>query len=113
MSSSKAIVCFGPSENRVLQKLFKQDFQHCFVVLYADKHPVVIDPTVDKIDVLVEAQMFSRPWKEAVEVEIGNDEFTIFGLHTCVGHVKRVIGLNKWWIITPYQLYKELNRGSI
>lgn len=29
---------------------------------------------------------------------------------TCVELVKRTIGLRKWWIITPYQLYKHYTR---
>jgi hypothetical protein len=30
---------------------------------------------------------------------------------TCVGIAKDFLGVNKWWIITPGQLYKELTRG--
>ena len=31
-----------------------------------------------------------------------------FGLMNCVSLTKKVLGLNKPWIITPYQLYKYL-----
>lgn len=30
---------------------------------------------------------------------------------TCVGMAKDFLGINKWWIITPQQLYKELSNG--
>lgn len=29
----------------------------------------------------------------------------------CVEIAKRVLGIKKWWIITPFQLYKHLKRG--
>lgn len=30
---------------------------------------------------------------------------------TCVTFVKRIVGVRKWWVVTPNQLYKELTRG--
>lgn len=34
--------------------------------------------------------------------------FPLIAPFTCVEYVKRVIGLNKWWIFTPRQLMREL-----
>jgi len=111
----KAIVCFGPSKNKLLQSIFKEDFQHCFVVLYPQDCVVIVDPTVDNINITVCKQEVlhtkMRPIRYAVEVDIGEAEQGILGLHSCVSHVKRIIGINKWWIITPQQLFKELVRG--
>jgi len=30
--------------------------------------------------------------------------------HSCVSYVQRLIGLNKWWIFSPYQLYCALKK---
>lgn len=38
------------------------------------------------------------------------DPLTPFMFGTCVGAAKRVLGLNAPWIVTPYQLFKELRR---
>ena len=32
-------------------------------------------------------------------------------LSTCVSVAKAVLGIRKWWIITPYQLYKFIAKG--
>ena len=32
-----------------------------------------------------------------------------FGPHNCVEGVKAALGLSKWWVLTPWQLYKEIS----
>jgi hypothetical protein len=32
--------------------------------------------------------------------------------HSCVSYVQRILGLNKWWIFTPYQLYCALKKQN-
>lgn len=33
-----------------------------------------------------------------------------FGMLSCVGIVKSLLGVRKWWILTPYQLFKYLEK---
>jgi len=35
---------------------------------------------------------------------------SLFMLNTCVGHVKQILGINRPFIWTPYQLYKYLEK---
>lgn len=83
------------------------------MVLYTPNAPIIIDPTQDTIYLAVENVEEYSDWAFAVPVHVEESKFSIFGLHTCVSYLKRAIGLNKWWILTPYQLFKELKRGRI
>jgi len=35
---------------------------------------------------------------------------TMFAPWTCVEAMKSIIGIRAWWVFTPYQLYKHLER---
>lgn len=106
------IVYFGPSKNWLLSKLFSFEFQHCFMVVYSQEQRIVIDPTVDGIEVFI-AYNHHRPFSRYVRcVSKPTKTYSLFGIHSCVSYIKRMLGINKWWIITPHQLYKELTNGS-
>lgn len=36
----------------------------------------------------------------------------LFMLNTCVGHTKQILGINKPFILTPYQLLKYLRKSK-
>ena len=43
-----------------------------------------------------------------VRVNVITRHFSIRGVSTCVSFVKHAIGMRRWWIITPDQLYWRL-----
>ena len=49
-------------------------------------------------------------WKIVKEYDLNKPRVKFF--RTCVGIAKDFLGINKWWIITPAQLYKELTKGD-
>lgn len=106
------VVYFGPSHNRLLQFLLPREFQHCFMVIYSGGQRVVIDPTVDGIVVMVTDE-HHRDFSRYVPCTAKKPTMGLFGVHSCVSYIKRMLGINKWWIITPKQLYKELSRGNV
>ena len=116
------IVCFCDSPNYGPWKWFtfwRKGFSHCYVVDY--------DP---KADVWMKAECASRRMLFDIYKEDESDfligslvEYATCvdakGFKTatyfprwlyCVSFVKHFLGINKWWIFTPYQLYCELRR---
>ena len=51
----------------------------------------------------------SIAWKTVKEYDLTKPRVKFF--RTCVGIAKDFLGINKWWIITPGQLYRELTKG--
>jgi len=114
-------------------KFFKKGFKHCGVITYDPENKVwilleyifghLLLETIpeDKVDIIF--RMFQMKHGRVLEGDIKprNTRFpSIMGSwikeHSCVSYVQRILGLNKWWIFTPYQLYcalKKLNFREI
>ena len=43
-----------------------------------------------------------------VRMPVKNRDFCFRGISTCVSFVKHALGFNRWWIVTPDQLYWRL-----
>jgi len=101
-------------------KILKKGFRHCFAIMQQSDRWILIDPRSNKTDIrllahpihfnlpryfksqghhIVKLQTIKTPQKVAPILNI-----------SCVGLMKRFIGLHAWFIITPYQLYRHLNR---
>jgi len=110
----RAIICFGPSKNRWLRKFLSRDFQHCFVILYTGGKALVVDPAPNFVIYRIydedKVHAYGREICHAVSVEVKENDTSMFGIHTCVSHIKRIIGLDKRWILTPRQLYNEVKK---
>lgn len=114
-------------------RFFKKGFKHCGVITYDPENKVwilleyifghLLLETIpeDKVDIIF--RMFQMKHGRVLEGDIKprNTRFpSIMGSwikeHSCVSYVQRILGLNKWWIFTPYQLYcalKKLNFREI
>lgn len=94
-------------------------FRHCFVAVRHDPVWVVIDPlshhTLTRVEAIIDLAGFYRqrgitvvttccrqpprrpaPWRPC----------------TCVETVKRILGIQTGWIVTPWQLYRHLVAGE-
>jgi len=110
-------------------KFFKKGFKHCGVITYDAENKVWIlleyifghllleTVSEDKIDTIF--RMFQMKKGKVLEGEIKprNTKFPSFmgswiKEHSCVSYVQRILGLNKWWIFTPYQLYCALKKQN-
>jgi len=108
---------------------FKKGYKHCGVIGYdvTTKHWIIIEYIFGQL--LVEtitdqtADAFFRMirMKNGVvlkgEMKHKRTGFPSFmgswiKEHSCVSYVQRLIGYNKWWIFTPYQLYCALKKDG-
>ena len=98
-------------------KILRPGFRHCFVLLNDGRHWISVDPLSNYTDIMVHhvpvefdlplwladrghavvPAKAERPGKPAP-----------WAVLTCVEAVKRIIGLHKRFIITPWQLYHHL-----
>jgi hypothetical protein len=108
-------------------KYFKDGFKHCGVISYDTdtKHWIIIEYIFGQILVETisdkEADAFFRLVRirngvvlkgENISERTGFPSFMGSWIkeHSCVSYVQRLIGLNKWWIFSPYQLYCALKK---
>lgn len=117
---SKLWLVFSDETDLKLLKILRRGFRHCFAVMQQDQRWIVIDPRSDKTDIQIlnHPHHFNLPRALAAQ---GKTVLQIPAIQTprrvanimpwsCVEIMKRVIGLHKWWIITPYQLFRYLER---
>lgn len=114
------IVCFMESENYGTWSLFtfwRKGFNHCFIVDYDPIANVWMKAECasermnfqvfsgDEVDALVGTLC---TYATCVDAQ-GDKNATYFPRWLyCVSFVKHFLGIKKWWIVTPYQLYCEL-----
>jgi|TARA_R110002126_G_scaffold13118_1_gene55951 hypothetical protein len=111
------VVFSGVSEIWYL-KFLKPGFRHCFVMLNDGQKWVSIDPMAHYTEVIshdLPATYNVIQWIEqqnclAVKVPLSAPEKRAQApmFFTCVEAVKRIIGLRKFKVFTPWQLYKAL-----
>ena len=116
----KAWVVFSGQTDLAWLRLLKPGFRHCFVLLNDGQRWVTLDPLSNYMEVAVHHYVppeFDLPrWLAArgfkvVQSEIAHEKKPApFMLFTCVEAVKRVLGLHKRFIITPWQLYRHLTK---
>lgn len=115
----KWIVCFCESKNIGLWKLLTKHrvgFSHVYAVNYDPKLDIWRKVEIasngfnfetlrgDEATKLV-LTMFTH---KCIEFETGDDFIYIPRLMYCVSFVKHLCNIDKFWLITPYQLYCEL-----
>lgn len=116
------IVVFSESKNVGTWRLFtfwRKKFGHCFIVDY--------DPDVDcwmKAECASQRMSFTMYKDKDADLLIGGLTRDAICLNAtgekravyfprwlyCVSFVKHFLGMRKWWILTPYQLYCELRK---
>ena len=119
---SQMWVVFSDDTDIRLLKLLRHGFRHCFVIMQQDERWVLIDPRANKTDIQLLPhpahfnfpRYFTQAGKTVMKVSAMNTPQDIAPLFpwSCVETVKRVLGLHKRWILTPYQLFKYLKKGQ-
>lgn len=112
----KAYVVYRDSPS-CLRWLLKRGFGHCAVVLdQGDDTVIVVEAR--HMGVSVDVHKVPRTWthtdllKDFLVVDVIDrmplDRQHTPNVFTCVELTKRILGINKWWILTPYQLHKHI-----
>jgi len=115
---SEALVVFRDQTEIAWLRWLKRGFRHCAVVVRLGSEWVMIDSLSHSICVgKFGAEPISRlAWRYrkagyiVIETIVGEGKARIAPPlpFTCVETVKRVLGLQSWFVLTPYQLYRHL-----
>lgn len=91
-----------------LFKYLHPEISHCFV-LWNDKGQwFVYDHSINELLVFTVDQPSDIIGQSLVVKTKMNQICWTWGLNTCVSSVKRIIGINNPFILTPWQLYKRI-----
>ncbi len=122
----KWIICFCESKNIGMWRHFtkhREGFSHVFALRFDTKHDIwtkyefsthgfKFDNYKDDDADLLWANMMNY-WT-CLEVEVKEQPVYMPRLMYCVSFIKHIVGINKFWVLTPYQLYCELlNNGAV
>ncbi|MBC7953422.1 MAG: hypothetical protein H7Z12_16580 [Rhodospirillaceae bacterium] len=116
-----ALLVFSGQSDLWWLRLLKPGFRHCFVALSGSGGWVVVDPLSHRTCVahipfgpeydlagwyrahgltVVKAKVFS-PSKRVAPVRA----------YSCVESVKRILGIHAGWVLTPWQLFRYVNKS--
>lgn len=118
-TQTPAWVIFSGQADLPWLKVLKPGFRHCAVLMNDGKHWVTIDPLSNYTDVTVHKVPvdFDLPaWmRDRGHTVVGApvkrpEKPAPFCAYSCVEAVKRVLGVHKRFIFTPWQLYRHLRR---
>lgn len=124
-----ALVCFTGRTEIPWLRLLRSGFRHCFCLLPVEPGTwLLIDPRCNRLDVRpVVGQSrenlhrhFRRAGYRVVATDPGPAEpprgplwLALLPMpYTCVEAVKRALGLQTPWILTPYALYRRLRKNT-
>ena len=114
----KAIVAFMNIEGKghPLGGLLKDNFKHCIIALQSENGWVEIDYRIgipedfDLNSHYQDAGYITVETEQSQNIKFSFNLFCgIISVSNCVGLVKAILGV-KYFSVTPYQLYKRLNK---
>ncbi len=112
-----AIIAFGGQPHFRWMKLLKRGFYHTMIILPDNHRYILIDPLAGCIDVMeihvnnIENIMIERGYRVFhFWINDLNDSCFYPSILTCVGVVKRILGIRRYGILTPFQLFKYFLR---
>lgn len=115
-------VVFSNDTDIKFLKLLRRGFRHCFVIIKQSDQWMLIDPRANKTDIFILPHPvgFNLPRYFASEGKVVCKVKGIVTPHkiaplfpmSCVETVKRVIGLHRRFIFTPYGLYRYFMKNK-
>ncbi|BAE53035.1 hypothetical protein [Paramagnetospirillum magneticum] len=118
---TRALVVFSGKADLLWLRLLRPGFRHCFILLHLGDGWVCINPLAHRTSVEVwtpepgqdlPGWLRSQDGLTVIETEVRNPPHrpSPLGLYSCVEAVKRVLGLQERWVLTPAQLHDFLTR---
>ena len=117
--SRRIWIAFTGQTELPLLRFLKPGFRHCFIVIKDEGKWLSLDPMANHMDLTVHnvPDDFDLPrWLrsrglQVIETDVQHhDKPAPLMPLTCVEAVKRMIGLHKRFILTPYQLFRHLEK---
>ncbi|MBN9499169.1 MAG: hypothetical protein J0H39_20640 [Alphaproteobacteria bacterium] len=119
---SEALVVFRDQTEIAWLRWLKRGFRHCAVVVRIGGEWVMIDSLSHSICVgkFGDEPMSRLAWRYrqaghiVIETVVGEGKARIAPPlpFTCVEAVKRVLGIQSWFVLTPHQLYRHLRAAK-
>ncbi len=109
--SSSVYVVFTNDSGHWWSRFLHPFIRHCYIAI-ADKGKwLIYAKTMHYVDLFTIDQQPDKI-EEVIIVKIDRKTTrqSLFMLNTCVGHVKQILGINRPFIWTPFQLYKYLEK---
>lgn len=120
-SSVSMWVVFSDDTDIRMLRILRKGFRHCFIIMQQGERWILVDPRSDKTDIALLPhpvhfnfpRYFTQQGKTVVKIGSIQTPKAVAPLFpfSCVENVKRVIGLHARFVITPYQLFKFLQKG--
>ncbi len=120
-TQSAWVVFTGQTELKWL-RILKAGYRHCYVLINDGEHWISLDPLSGYTEIMVHhiAPAFDLPgWLRSHGLKVVDAPMKQPGcqspclVYSCVEAVKRVLGMHEWWIVTPWQLYRNLSRQAV
>jgi hypothetical protein len=123
-SVQKAWVVFSGKTEMKRLKILKSGFRHCFVIINDGKRWMSVDPLSPYTDIEIHHQIkcdFDLPaWFRHQQFMVvpstmqrDHQKPAPIGLFTCVETVKRLLGIHCFYICTPWQLFRYLQKTNL
>ena len=116
----RAWVMFTGQTDLTWLRVLRPGFRHCFLALNDGRHWLTLDPLASYIDLAVQPvpaeqdlpDWYRRQGLIVVEAQVvrTHQRPAPFGPFSCVEAIKRTLGIHDRWLITPFQLYRHLQR---
>ncbi len=116
----KALIVFSDNSGAWWLKLLKPGYRHCFAMVETDRGILWVDPLSNSLTLKIlegyELNALVRWYRETglkvvnVPLETTRRKPFCWAPMTCVEVVKRLVGIRDPFIVTPWQLYRLLNR---
>lgn len=115
----RAWVVFSGKADLPWLRFLKPGFRHCFVLLHDGLHWFSCDPMLNRTEIRVHRHVpadYDLPsWLAGrgltvvpARMERAHKSPAPWMFYSCVEAVKRVLGLRRFFIFTPWQLYRHL-----
>lgn len=118
---TKIWIIFSGQADLPWLKILKPGFRHCLILLHDGRNWLTIDPMLNHLDVIIHYDiqegvnfpaLLRAQGHTVMSAKMDRSRKTPapFMLLTCVEVIKRLLGLHKFFIFTPWQLYRHLEK---
>lgn len=106
---SSSYVVFKKGDSHWITKFLHPEISHCFTLTQDKGKWIVCNKSIDSLD-LYTTDNHSDILSDSLVIKVNarQSKAGLITLNTCVGQVKRQLGIVNPFIWTPYQLFKYL-----
>ena len=122
--NQKAWVVFSPQADRAWLRFLRKGYRHCFIVMTDGNGWLSVDPMLHRTEIKQHRHLpdgFDFPaWLakrgyDVIQAPVkypSTKRFPVFRPLTCVETIKRILGITKRGVLTPWQLKKFLKKTA-